>query len=395
MFWIIVALALNSMVQPYGRVLDFPSNHAMLLRSSPVICVVDCACIIFDVVSWWVAMRGRWTLRQVAQMAIRRRFREVSTDAVRDAAADYRSEGDMGEMEGMIRSRRASHSTVSTTSTTNLKALQEHPWIRLFLFVFGTLPQAVKLYGLHGTPWSKALGAMYLGPLLLLELVIMLAGGTDTTSWSLQLTNLTSITEKASPLSEHINMSSLAIAVQVHMWTWALGFVIPDMPYTESWIFVLWFIGAMCGVLIYSFLLVFVLPVALLIAIGQCLPSRLVASLPTSVGVILCGLGYITLTIVLCIIPPVLLAHSPETLVGFTTVTILVVMGAIFIWALNIFSPFLLQKLGLRRSTPFLSSAPWLAIFIFCMNLGTAIIYYTHGWEPHGTVKPSWTEALG
>ena len=62
-------------------------------------------------------------------------------------------------------------STGATLGDDSLSALLQNPWLRLFLFLGGPLPQTAKLCGLQGVPWAKALASMYLVPSLVFELL--------------------------------------------------------------------------------------------------------------------------------------------------------------------------------------------------------------------------------
>lgn len=53
--------------------------------------------------------------------------------------------------------------------------LLSNPWLWLFLFVFGALPQFVKLYAIHGLLWIKAFATMYLVPMLFFEFLALLS----------------------------------------------------------------------------------------------------------------------------------------------------------------------------------------------------------------------------
>ena len=60
----------------------------------------------------------------------------------------------------------------------SLTSLEKNTPFRMVVFVFGVLPQAIKLFASSGIPWLKAWAAMYLGSWTVLEVLIgVLAAG--------------------------------------------------------------------------------------------------------------------------------------------------------------------------------------------------------------------------
>ena len=127
-FWAVVALGLNTFVQPGGKVLDFPAEYSRALRLSPIVCIIDTLGVLYSVA-----------------------FFSCRTGSFKDGftlAARYRclTEDDPAEPK-----------------------LEGTWWFRFSIFAFGALPQAVKLLAMGGVPLTKIWGMAYLVSFLVLE----------------------------------------------------------------------------------------------------------------------------------------------------------------------------------------------------------------------------------
>ena len=138
-----ICLALNSMTQPSGRVCDLPSKHRFLLRSSPVICAFDA-----------VGVRALWIAHMLWHLEA------PSTAARRIARARFRDIENEDEEE-------------------SLTSLEKNFPFRIVVFLFGALPQAIKLFASSGISWLKAWRAMYLGSWTVLEVLIWVIAAYD------------------------------------------------------------------------------------------------------------------------------------------------------------------------------------------------------------------------
>jgi len=75
---------------------------------------------------------------------------------------------------------------VTESEHTPLTLGNQHPLTHAVLFVLGALPQAIKLFGMHGIPWTHALGGLYLSSFLVLAGIGALARcaeGDNDTPW--------------------------------------------------------------------------------------------------------------------------------------------------------------------------------------------------------------------
>lgn len=131
-FWSLPPLALNTMMQPSGRVCGFHPSLRTYLRSSPIVCAVDAILILLRLAIY--ICRG---------------------DAPSVAAQRVRT----------VRSQGAEHMPLAG----GLQELEQMPFLRIFWFVFGTLSQLVKLAALRGVPWTQVWGGIYVGSFLVVE----------------------------------------------------------------------------------------------------------------------------------------------------------------------------------------------------------------------------------
>lgn len=127
-FWAVVALGLNTFVQPGGKVLGLPAQYSRALRLSPIVCITDTLHVLFSVAFFCFRTRS---------------FKDGFT-----LAARYRrlTEEDPAEPK-----------------------LERTWWFRFSVFAFGALPQAVKLLAMGGIPLTKIWGMAYLVSFLVLE----------------------------------------------------------------------------------------------------------------------------------------------------------------------------------------------------------------------------------
>ena len=127
-FWAVVALGLNTFVQPGGKVLGFPAEYSRALRLSLILCIVDTLGVLYSVAFFCYKTRSF-----KKGLALAARYRCLTEDA----PAEPR--------------------------------LERTWWFRLLVFVPGALPQAVKILGMGGIPLTKVWGMAYLVSFLVLE----------------------------------------------------------------------------------------------------------------------------------------------------------------------------------------------------------------------------------
>lgn len=126
------------MTQPSGDLTPgIPAEQSFYLRASPVICAADALTV----------------LAQFIQLSIKTRrpclaIRHVSRVRIRST----------GEAEA---------------TRNQLQNLQENNVFRIILFVFGVVPQVVKLYACSGIPGTQALASLYLISWTILEIFVV------------------------------------------------------------------------------------------------------------------------------------------------------------------------------------------------------------------------------
>ena len=147
-FWALVPLALNSMLQPAGRISEYNSTVSFFLRISPIICVIDAVSSVALIISYIAHDR-------------------VSFRIATRAWADLRFRPDASCSEGeSILSASASPSQQGETET-----IEASPLVRLIVFII-TVTQSVKLFTCTGIPWTHAWAYMFLGSFVLLEVCL-------------------------------------------------------------------------------------------------------------------------------------------------------------------------------------------------------------------------------
>ena len=140
-FWSLTPLALNIMAQPSGRACGFHPRLRTYLRASPFVCATDGIAILIRFI---VCLRYKIPFRAAAQATLAARY---VTDEGWDDSFDSES----------------------------VQTLERLTFVRWLIFVFGTLPQAIKLTALCGIPWTIAWGYMYLIPFILVELLSLIS----------------------------------------------------------------------------------------------------------------------------------------------------------------------------------------------------------------------------
>jgi len=96
-FWALVPLALNIMVQPTGQTLGSPKRYALMLRSSPIVCAVGGAVALGTLIHY---IRQGGSLTMAVHRLMESRFQASTGGTVQDG----------------------------------LSALLQNTWLRLFLF---------------------------------------------------------------------------------------------------------------------------------------------------------------------------------------------------------------------------------------------------------------------
>jgi len=165
----------------------FPSGVLFPLRSSPIVCTADALEALLRLLAYMYA--GTSTPNAARRVVQERMWRPPRTSAVAMAADANDSE------------------------EAPLTLGNQYPLTHAVLFVLGVLPQAIKLFGMHGIPWTHASGGLYLSSFLVLAGIGALArcaGGDNDTPW-----------EEAALGKRTMEMLRLgAVVAQVGVWVW-------------------------------------------------------------------------------------------------------------------------------------------------------------------------------
>lgn len=134
----LVPIALNTMTQPSGIILACPSKYGFILRSSPIVCVLDTIQLVFSIAKECCLLKSpRAAITKVAVY----RFRD----------ANEAEEGSLGK-------------------------LQKNTTVRWIIFLIGAVPQIIKLYAMSGVPITKMWSSMYLSSFVVIELMVRTVG---------------------------------------------------------------------------------------------------------------------------------------------------------------------------------------------------------------------------
>ncbi|KAK5107718.1 hypothetical protein LTR62_000740 [Meristemomyces frigidus] len=133
----LLAFSLNTMLQPSGRVCGAPPVLGFMLRSSPVVCLLD--------TGYMLGQLAMYYLNPVPGSSAHQRLLRVRYQA-----------GDDGAEE----------------KVDSLLKVQESQLVRLVVFAF-SLRDMIKLYGYRGIPWTQAIASSYLVSFLVVEVLVL------------------------------------------------------------------------------------------------------------------------------------------------------------------------------------------------------------------------------
>jgi hypothetical protein len=362
------------MAQPSGRVCDAPENLAFLLRSSPIICVIDTFDILVQLL--WIRFES-WRTRKSWEDGyvnfLKGRFRDTKPDK---------------HVEG---------------SLANLRKNTAGRWM---LFAFGTLPQLIKLYGVegHNLIGAKVVGSMYLISFLVVEFIVVMP------FWKKSLTVTAPENTPEGPRGAACR-PYVAIGAGT---VFDMYLLVQAFPLMCTWRD--WHISESVGCII------------LTICGGVAIPSFLYMQFfITSRGLqSLTEMRYFISEnwkpfwplIVLRRVISIFAKHWKSFLLLLVThgipVAILFlfpkwkfpsdisrncfcacIIGAWAALASNFAATMFAPIINETDSKPCRNLEKWLSRYYFILNLATCFLYFNYTYSPKGTVKPGWTEWLG
>ena len=242
----------------------------------------------------------------------------------------------------------------------------QHPRAHIIMFVLGVLPQAIKLFGMRGIPWTQACGGLYLSSFLVIAGVGALGQRAER--------NTDADTSREGALDEQMmkvwNFASIWVVavVQAGVWVWCMRALLHPAwhirPNSSTLCMILWFLACMVFAIVtwtLNMLAVFSLFVTPLIPtiIGKIVYFAVSASLV--IGVPLYGTPYLW--------------------------TIFISGADYLLFSLYVLlAAFVATKVVPHRL---------LMLFFGLVNLVLSILYYRFRYDPTGTVKPIWAGKLG
>ncbi|CAG8973916.1 hypothetical protein HYALB_00003694 [Hymenoscyphus albidus] len=134
LFWGILAIAVNSMSQPSGRVCESPAVVGFMLGSSPIICTLDVLILVVRMAYYSISLKSA---RKAIQVVVIQRF-----------ALDDENSGTFSDF-------------------------RKNAIFRWFFFVL-TVAQAIKIFAFEGIIWTKVWASMYIGSFLIIEMLVVI-----------------------------------------------------------------------------------------------------------------------------------------------------------------------------------------------------------------------------
>ena len=330
------------MSQPSGMVCDFPSKYNFVLRSSPIICLLDTVFVIGRLARYTVALKSP---RAAIEKIARHGFQDVADQA----------------------------------EESSLASLQKNTPFRLCVFMFGALPQTIKLYGIRGLPWTKVWGSMFLGSFLVNELLVLASKRSLRLSTPDQLQ--TSDGASSSSLDLRLVVGALFASLIFCIYFISRAFMSPITQYIGEKLRLHARI-VQGTLLVEPWLLLFPPRKPLVaIALGLVLPLVMIfftVSLPIYFNTPLIRSSF--------------LRHVPYMLLKVMTV-VGESFWSILAFGLSIFNNYRrFQHLSPGQAN-FVNTGLWLQFLL--LNTLAALFYYKFKYNPEGTLKPTWTDQLG
>ncbi|KAL8643365.1 MAG: hypothetical protein Q9226_008404 [Calogaya cf. arnoldii] len=193
------------MIQPAGSIArGIIAKQSFYLRVSPVLCVADALAVVAQLIQLSIKIRNLPSalgyISRTKCQAPSGAEKNLDVETIRDAEMNASVEmtldpGAIPDAETTLNTEAipgaetisdgetllnalvtANLETASNTGTViyRLKSLQENDVFRGILFIFGVLPQLLKLYTCTGIPGIQVLASMYLVPWVVLELLVVL-----------------------------------------------------------------------------------------------------------------------------------------------------------------------------------------------------------------------------
>jgi hypothetical protein len=328
---------------------NFPSGVLFPARSSPLVCAADALDVLLRLLSY---MYAGASAPVAARRIVQERIWQPSPSIAVATAADDDNNNDEEAAE---------------TAESPLTLGDQHPRAHIVLFVLGVLPQAIKLFGMHGIPWTQACGGLYLSSFLVIAGVGALARRAER--------DADADTSREGPLDKLMmavwDVPSIWVVavVQAGVWVWCVWALLLLLP--------VWDMKAKAPVLY------FILSTPAWVMFGFIVRGPMIRAF-----------YYLFLWTILI----------PTTLGKIAYFAFSASLAVLYLYGVRQFLDFLIREVYLQFSAYVLVAAFFatkvvprhlLMIFFALVNLVLFILYYRFRYDPTGTVKPLWVEKLG
>jgi hypothetical protein len=342
-FWALVAFSTNSMAQPAGMVCGGPPYVSFLLRSSPIICIIDTLFLFCRLVYYM------WTGSNFAEAH-----------------------------KSLLRLRFQSWDVGIDDKVDTFRSLQRDRAVRWILFAF-LLPQILKLYFFQGLIWAKIIASMYLASFVVVELLVV---------WPRLPDSLTEKREKTIKASGALSLCYISCALAVAFLLWFSATALRDI------------LGEPNHTLPKHLGLASFALSSLLVALGYVTCMHGCQSIrdalePSFLLVLFLGIPWIYYAVE----PQLSLRVSQPLTIQLVSAGLLVGWAAVgVLFATAVTAPTrkaaqegeATQAAKVRRYQE--KVAAW---YFMILHVVTAILYLMYSYDPAGTFRPPWTECLG
>ncbi|KAG4434292.1 hypothetical protein IFR05_010236 [Cadophora sp. M221] len=350
------------MTQSAGMVCFLPSTFSSTLRSSPLICIIDTLILLEQLI--WHTILLRSPLK-AAKLITEFRFQDVENN-----------------------------------KPGGLSDLKTNTPFRIMLFLFGALPQLIKLFSMTGLPWTQVAGGAYIASFAIIELLNLLA-------WMASPPAQRHIPRGTTAPEEFIGLLSVAHSILFAFYIFTHGFISASTLYLPKF--------HRCSLLILVLLVIYLSSTTLRPRPRHTNTNTNTAARKAILYLLLCTsfLSSIFLGIAASSLVPTMhvLSHtlprnfSPEIAMNITP--ILTTYASFIIVAFSTFKVYrdvaaaenlnedaneIGNEIETARKVLIEMVSPWLYLVLHVVSLA---MVYAFAYDSEGTRKPLWAELLG
>jgi hypothetical protein len=216
----LIGFSLNTMLQPAGTVCGGPPSLGFMLKSSPIVCLIDTVYMCCKLLQYY------WTSQSLKTAHVR-----------------------------LLRLRYQPWDDGNVDKTDVIGQVQNDQAVRIIVFCL-SLPQMIRFYAFHGLAWSKSIASLYLASFVIVELLVVWPRGVVLRAVNDDNNNR----EKAIKSSGSLSLAYISIALAVAFLSFFGASAVRDMvegPHgtllrhlglvtSASWSMALLFAYAMC-----------------------------------------------------------------------------------------------------------------------------------------------------